>query len=334
MKVRNIVIPIIVSVAILTFGLFNSAFATPNLNPAAQSANLPDIEFLGEGPGTFTIDPPRFFLVKSYENGEFLFVTQEPPSYRAATRERVWSTNYLPGESIRYFHDGRSYGNVEAGCVVNFVQIEDNVDERRNHFYINGNLLHTIEQGMVTYGSFVIPEDGELTFFANDSIGIIVELCAQQVTQTPEMPTETATAEVPDITPTETQTPETPEVTPTGTLTVTPATPTPTETLPPQPVEETPFTPTATQPGAQDTPTPTQEVTPPPGAQASPTPTSTAPPGTGQTATPIPTPGALPVTGGSPGPREIAWMGAGLLALMGLLAAGWWRLLAWMRDAK
>jgi hypothetical protein len=52
------------------------------------------------------------------------------------------------------------------------------------------------------------------------------------------------------------------------------------------------------------------------------------------TPTPISTPGLIPATGGGPGPREIAWIGLGLLFALGLAGYGWWRLLRWNRDGR
>ena len=268
--------------------------------PVAQETGLPQIEYLGQGPGTFTLEPPQIFLVKTYEDDQFRFVLRDPPTYEAVRNERVWSVDRDPG-NIRLFHESRSYGTVDIGCEVVYVQIEDNVDNRRNSFYINGNLVHTVEQGWVTYGSFVAPEAGELTFYAEDSIGLIVIPCQVIVTGTPPSP--------PPATPAFTETPITPP----------PSTPTQTNT-PPQPP---PVQPTATSTNAQ---------IPVTGATSTPQPISTAiSQATAITATLAVTPAAIPVTGGGPGPGEMVRTGAALVSALGLVGLGWRQLIHWWR---
>ena len=158
---RKLLILLFIPILFISFSIGSSGVT-------AQADTLPLITYLGEGPGTFTIQAPLLFIVKTYQDNQFLFITAEPPAYEAVARERVWSTNFLPAESIRLFGEWHSYGQVAAGCLVEYVQIDDNVDDRRNIFYLNGTPLHTVAQGMVTYGRFSIPEDGELTFYAAD----------------------------------------------------------------------------------------------------------------------------------------------------------------------
>jgi hypothetical protein len=316
----------------MLLGMVSAAIAHPGERPAALQGSLPQIAFLGEGPQTFSLDPPLKFLVKTYQNGEFVFVTVDPPTYEAVEDERVWSVNFLPAESIRLFHQGKSFGQVEAGCVVDFVQIDDNVDNRRNNFFINGQTLHSVEQGMVTYGSFTVPVAGELTFYAEDSIGLIANLCemaptetaTSQPTATPETPTATptttatatSTPENPTATPTVTNTPDVPTSTPTTTTTVVRPTSSPTATA-----TSTRIVTTVTQPAQffQQTATPTRA------------PTQTA---TSFTRTPVPTPPFIPVTGGGPGPDQIAGMGAAILAALGLLTGAWGALLRRIRNGR
>lgn len=349
---RNItfILSVLFLLAIITLSISTPAFAlTGDIRPVQQSS-LPQITFLGQGPQTFTVEPPLKFLVKTYQNGVFLFVTEDGPTYDAARDERVWTTNFVPAEPIRLFHESKSYGNVPAGCVVNYVQIEDNLDTRRNTFYINGNVLQVVEQGMVTYGTFTVPEAGELTFYAEDSIGMIVEMCQTVQTVAPsETPAATATdgatlTAVPFIT----ETLEINTTTPTATLpagadtpTPTPITPTATATSPDP--SQTPSlipTATATNPPASSTRTATATNAPqieptftrtstsvPPAAIV---PTSTVPPASPViviTATPVSTPAAIPVTGGVPGPREIAYVSAAIIGLFGVLGGAWWLLL-------
>lgn len=212
---------------------------------------------------------------------------------------------------------------MDTGCEVVYVQIEDNVDNRRNSFFINGDPVHMVEQGWVTYGSFVAPEAGELTFYAEDSIGLIVIPC-QGVPETPPPATPAAT---------ETETPAATQETPPP-ATVTPATPsptaqTPTNTPPPPTVAptNTPSTPAPVQPTA----TTTVQI-PVTGATNTPQVLSTAiSQATAVTATQAVTPAAIPVTGGGPGPGDIARGGAALISAFGLVGLGWRQLIHWWR---
>jgi hypothetical protein len=351
-----------------------------DLRPAQQSSTLPNIQYVGQGPDTFTVEAPREFLVKTYQNGEFLFVTDPGPTYRAKRNERVWTTDFLPAGPFRLFDEGISYGNVSAGCVVNYVQIEDNEDDRRNTFFINGQPLQVVEQGMVTYGTFTIPEDGELTFFAEDSIGLLVELClAAAPSITPPVPSDTPTVTVTETvanTPTDTATPgvtdQAPSATPTtaGGDIIPTDTPTVTQTESvSQPLPSATPTlgdpqPTATSTQDLSVPTASATNTPPTSGDVIPTATSTitltpnplSPTATNTqassnvqatatrtpsgsitlqaTATRQATPANIPVTGGGPGPREIGTISAVLLALFGLVAAGWWYVLRVYRRGE
>lgn len=342
---------------VLLMSIPTTVSALPDASPVQQSS-LPNITFLGQGPGTFTVEPPLKLLVKTYENNEFLFVAHDELSYTAKANERVWTIDVVPDEPIRLFDELKIFGSVEAGCVVNYVQIEDNIDTRRNTFYINGDPLQVVEQGWVTYGTFTVPVSGELTFFAEDSIGMVIELCQTVQTVvpsfTPTVPTETATptsvTSTATLTPTGTSTApgvqitltptETPTATQTGTVVVNTATPTYTPTATGAVSTNTP-TLTSTAPGVQITLTPTNTatvgtatVTNTPGTptvtntpgQSTSTPTATAP-AIQITATPQATVGSFPVTGGGPGPREIGAIGGVLMGMLLLVGAGWWFLL-------
>lgn len=301
---RNLIIPSIVLLLIaLIMSAATTVFALPIESQVLQN-DLPQITFLGQGPQTFTVEPPLKLLVKTYQNGQFLFVAHDEPEYTAKANERVWTIDVVPDEPIRLFDEEKSFGNVVAGCVINYVQIEDNIDTRRNTFYINGNVLQVVEQGWVTYGSFTVPEDGELTFFAQDSIGMVIQLCQTAQTVVPsESPTATSTAPgiviSPTATPTGTLTPpvvitptnsETPVTGPTESLT-----PTSTSTAPGVQISLTP-TSTSTAPGVQISLTPTSTSTAP-GVQISLTPTNTSTaPGVQISLTPTNTPPASTVT--------------------------------------
>lgn len=298
---------VVLLLIVLLMSLPTSVSALPDASPVQQSS-LPQITFLGQGPGTFTVEPPLKLLVKTYENNEFLFVAHDELSYRAKANERVWTIDVVPSEPIRLFDELKSFGNVEAGCVVNYVQIEDNIDTRRNTFYINGKTLQVVEQGWVTYGSFTVPESGELTFFAEDSIGMVIELCQTVQTVVPSF-TPTPTATLPTVTATPTDATSTVTLTPTGTSTAPGVqislTPTGTSTAPGVQITLTPTetptgtivvgsatptnTPTVTGVVDTSTPTPTPTSTAP-GVQITLTPTNT---GTVATATITNTPGLL-----------------------------------------
>src|SRR5690606_8045742 len=157
-----------------------------------------------EGPATFNIDPDHTFVIKYRRND---YKEEQGPTYEAKNGERVWDFSFVPANEAILYSEEQSFGPVEAGCIVQYVQIDDDVDDRINHFFVNGANIHTVNQGMVTYGDFIVPSDGELIFQANDSVGLAIRICWDKVTPTP-----TFTA-----TPTETFTP-----TPTATATMTP----------------------------------------------------------------------------------------------------------------
>ncbi len=253
--------------------------------------NLPSVAFLGEGPATFTIAPDHIFVVK-YRRNDY---KEEPgPTYEAEAGERVWDFSFVPDNEAILYSEEHDWGPVQMGCVIQYVQIDDDIDDRVNHFSVNGLKLHTVNQGMVTYGSFNIPQSGNLIFQANDSVGLAIRICYDKVTPTPTMtatatgtftPTPTATATMTattTITPTATITPTmtaTATATATGTLT-----PTATGTLTPTPTATTIITPTAT---ATVTATPTATAT----ATTTSTPTVEPPPGPIEgTVTPSPSP--------------------------------------------
>ena len=237
--------------------------------------NLPVVNFLGEGVATYNINPDHVFVVK-YRRNDYKEVPG--PTYTAKEHERVWDFSATDAAGVPHYKELVYFGSVQKGCFTEFVQIDDDVDDRINHFYVNGVEVHTVNQGMVTYGSFTVPEDGELTFMANDSVGLSITLCNSQVTSTPT--TTPTVTETPTNTPTATPTMTT-TVTITPTVTMTPTlTSTPTGTLTPSPTATTTLTPTLTS-------TPTQTPT----GTATNTPTPELPPGPNEgTATPTPTP--------------------------------------------
>lgn len=235
--------------------------------PQQEVPSLPSVSFLGTGPATFTIDPNHTFVIK-YRLNDY---KEEPgPTYNALPNERVWDFQFVPEGELIHYRELVDFGPVTAGCLIEYVQIDDDVDDRINFFSINGVQVHTVNQGMVIRGSFVASTNGQLTFMANDSVGLAITICQDQVTLTPT-PTATSTE-----TATATATP-----TATATLSVT-LTATPTGTWEPTATATatTTSTPTATTTAtATVTPTPTIEF---PGSPGQGTPTVTV--------TPIPLP--------------------------------------------
>ena len=200
--------------------------------PRQEVPLLPDVTFLGEGPATFNIEEDHTFVIKYRRNN---YKNEPGPQYTAEPGERVWSFSFVPDEGVYPYHETVSFGPVQIGCVVQFVQIDDDVDERINDFAVNSNSVYTVAQGMVTYGAFIVPANGELIFNANDSVGLVIRVCRDKVTPTP---TTTATA-TGTFTPTATL-PITPTNTATATLPPTfTLTPSPTVTAPPGPNEGT-----------------------------------------------------------------------------------------------
>lgn len=232
-----------------------------------NNSSLPSYVFLGEG-GSYTVEPGYNFVVKRLN--PFRFDWEPGPTYAAGPQERVWRVIGEAGAPPAVYDGEINLGTVRAGCVIDYVAIDDDVDDRYNYFKVNGNAVHTISQGLVTQGRFVAPEGGVLTYFGLDSTGMNHEICQDVVEPTlTSTPTSTATA-VTTETPTSTAT-----LPPTSTSTVTPtrttpiltpemtSTPTATATLPPTSTSTaTPtITPTPTDVGQPITftPTPTKE---------------------------------------------------------------------------
>jgi|GEM_PF-2091350 len=227
----------------------------------ASAGELPEVVYLGQG-DTYTISSDWNFIVKRIN--PFRFDLESGPTYTAAPNEHVWKTD--SNEPPALYHAWLDFGHVPNGCVVSYVAIDDDVDDRVNQFYLDGNPIHAMAQGMVSRGEFSAPEAGQLTFYAADSIGMWVEICRQVII--PEnTPTATAT-----LTPTATATPTpTTTVAPTATLTLTPTlTATPAITPSGTTTATATLLPTATATG---TGTPTAFATPT--ATSSPTPTPT-----------------------------------------------------------
>lgn len=241
--------------------------------------DLPTVSYLGEGPATFTIDPNHTFVVKYRRND---YKEEAGPTYEAKNGERVWDFSFVPDDEAILYSEEYDWGPVQMGCIIQYVQIDDDVDDRINHFFVNGANIHTVNQGMVTYGSFTVPADGNLIFQANDSVGLAIRICWDKVTPTPTMTATATETFTPTPTATATMTATT-TITPTATITPT-LTATATGTLTPTPTATTYITPTVT---ATATATATATTT----ATATATPTVEPPPGPNEgTITPSPTP--------------------------------------------
>ncbi len=242
---------------------------------------LPDVTYLGPS-GTFTVPAGNDFIVK--RRGPFRFDIEPGTTYTAAARERVWQTSDGSAGSPTVYHDEGVIGSVQAGCVVNYVILDDDIDGIFNNVSVNGNIVHTAAEGMVSQGSFVAPEGGTLAYVANESTGLYYEACSAvaTLTSTPtatatETPTATATLE-PTATATATATNEA-TATPTAEITSTPD-----GTTTPSATPET--TVTATLVATTPTATPTLAAT----ATATPSPTPPPPTVGPVTLTPSPTP--------------------------------------------
>ena len=194
---------------------------------ASALAGTPSVEYLGEG-GSYTVDAGRHFIVK--RKSPFRLVNEPGPTYNAAPGERVWAATVgAPPPKNKEWVD---YGRVSDNCKISYTAIDDDPDDRVNIFYIDGDPVHDMPQGMVTGGTWFTPKSGNLRLYAADSIGIWLDKCD------PEPETETPTPEPPTSTPTETPNPG---VGPTST----PGVPEPTSTGVP-PTATSPATPTAT----------------------------------------------------------------------------------------
>lgn len=209
------------TLVLIGLGLILSGLTFQQAWRVQANGGLPVVSYLGES-GSFNVGEGYNFIVKAKK--PFVFTSAAGPSYRAKNGERVWSV--LGGAGAPRAVDKGTYtiGPVEAGCVVYYASIDDDVDDRVNYFLLDGTVIHTMGQGMTVRGRFIVPQSGTLSYQVNDSIGLFLRSCEAmntpppQATQTP-VPTNTpmatptlavATAE-PDIataTPAVTNTPE------------------------------------------------------------------------------------------------------------------------------
>lgn len=216
--------------------------------PSAASglAGAGPIVYLGEGVQSYTIPSGFKFLVKRH--GPYRVEFEPGPTYEGRRNERVWQVENSIS-LFRIFEEEHDFGTISGNCRINYIQIDDDIDGRRNRFYLDGSEVHTMPQGMVVFGDFMLSQAGRLTLYAEDSIAANITVnCIAPPTRTvtpTESPTSTPTS-TPTTTPTiPTLTPNVP-VSLTGTPTSTPVPQTPTSTATAVTVTPTPPPSTAT----------------------------------------------------------------------------------------
>lgn len=212
--------------------------------PPTCNADLPEILWLGEGVGAYTLEEPyQKFIVKRrpfhFDVEEGVATVDGAVIYEAAPKERVWACAgdcELPA----LYQEAIWLGYFTPGWQLHLVVIDDDVetgeDARINWWAVDDPMVPKLEvtqQAMVEYLTFDVPDAGDWYFYAEDSIGLALAcLAPPTVTATPTLAptvTDTPTA-VPTVTPTVTFTPTatetplptaTPTETPTATMTVT-----------------------------------------------------------------------------------------------------------------
>lgn len=273
---KRIISAMLFLIVISTVVLWSQSLQRTSVERGSVTDTLPTVAYLGEAGQTYEIGPGQNFIVKRLP---FRFDLVPGPTYTAVNKERVWSISGANQAPPAVYDNLVPLEPVTAGCVVDYVGIDDDPDGRINEFLVDGESIHTIPEGLVFSGRFTVPRSGELQLLARDSIGGWVTPCQDSGETPTATPTETATATA-SPTPTETVT-ETPTATATatGTLTATPtATATATGTLTATPTMTATATGTATRTTATPTSTPPESTpsTPcPPDGCVTPSPTPT-----------------------------------------------------------
>ena len=225
-------------------------FAVLLLGGSARAASLPQVAYLGEGSGTFQTNLDGF-VVKRF--GPFRFDLEPGPTYEASSRDRVWEQSGAESAPPAVWEDEINLGPVTAGCLVEYIGVDDDIDGRRNAFFVNGDQVELISEGMVFSGEFTIQEDGDLILIAEDSVGGWINICEEETPTSTPTATVTSTPIATDtVTPTITNTPPSatppsatpPSATPTSQTPPPTAPPTDIPTLTPTATSETPATPT------------------------------------------------------------------------------------------
>ncbi|MEZ4679098.1 MAG: hypothetical protein R2932_33265 [Caldilineaceae bacterium] len=174
------------SIGVIILAIWIWRYATPPSViamplPQAESscgAQLPTIEWLGEGAGTYSLGNDfDTFIVKPRPPFRFITESGMPNAqgervYQARTGERVWrcaGNCQLPA----VYHDAFDLGLLNAGTTVNLVVIDDDIDDRRNWWARSDPLdpyLLVEEQQFVEYLTLELPETGNWYYYAQDSI--------------------------------------------------------------------------------------------------------------------------------------------------------------------
>ena len=119
-----------------------------------QAVNaLPEVEFLGEGAGTYQTTLDDFIVKRGQEQYDFV----AGPTYEAAEGERVWAVRGTKEAPNVISNSVADLGMAYADCTVEYVGIDDDVNGIRNGFFVGSNLVELIIEGMVFEGSYVVP---------------------------------------------------------------------------------------------------------------------------------------------------------------------------------
>lgn len=177
----------------LAIGLTAIALYARNFYSSVEAAGLPDVIFLGEGktPQTFPIGTGFRSIKKAHCDG-FKYFYGGPPNVTIGEcdeplkhPERAWKTNGA-ANPITKKGEGSivNYGQQQKGCKVEYLVIDDDVDGKLVKWTLDGNVVHTNDQGMVSKGSFVLNKNGELKLETDESIGVYeINVCEE--TQAP-----------------------------------------------------------------------------------------------------------------------------------------------------
>jgi hypothetical protein len=151
---------------------------------------LPIVQYLGEGAGRYTL-PEGFsnFIVKRFHPFRFEALTGEDNGAgqrvyrstrtRADSLERVWACKDNCSFAS-HLHELVEFGHLPAGVTLSALVIDDDQDERRNSWIMNGDIsqpyLIVENQMMVEYLVLDVPTEANWGFYAADSVGL-VDIC-------------------------------------------------------------------------------------------------------------------------------------------------------------
>lgn len=177
---RNVFVAMLM-LAFLLSGLY--LLTLPETAVFAQTGSgLPVLEYLGSGEADFN-EPDWDFIVKRRNPFRFDFVPG--PEYHAFADEHVWRSQNTGGGPPAVYHNDFVVGPIPVGCIVRYIAMDDQIDDHINYFLLDGQRIHTMPQGMVISGEFMVPSAGILSYQANDSIGMYTDICSEVVTATP-----------------------------------------------------------------------------------------------------------------------------------------------------